>query len=258
MIAQGHLLTFELSKFDIYCNTLQAIAFGYLIAAVIILNFSLKWQLAWTSGLLLLYWALMSLVPVPGYGAGMLTPDVNLAIYLDKLIMGPFQDGTHYSWILSSLVFPCTVMIGVLAGGLLKSKKSPWTKVAWLSGSGAGLIIAGILWGFVFPLIKHLWTSSFVLLSGGLCLLLLAFFYMLIDVLNFRKWAFVFKVIGMNAIAVYMTTRLFDFRIIGDIFLSGLFIWLGPWEGLVQGTAGFAVIWLILYWMYKKRSFVKI
>jgi predicted acyltransferase len=258
MIAQGHLLSFNLAKLDIFCNTLQAIAVGYLIGSIILLNAGLKWQIGITSGLLFLYWGLMAWVPVPGYGAGRLTPEGNLAIYLDKLIQGPFQDGTTYTWILSSLSFAGTVMMGVFGGLLLRSKKTPRHKVLWLFGAGVLSIGLGLVWGIWFPIIKHLWTSSFVLFSGGLCFFLLGIFYLVIDVWSWRRWAFPFKVIGMNAIFVYMITRLFDFRQIGNIFVGALADRLGSWNGLVQGTAGFLVIWLILYWMHRKKSYIKI
>ena len=258
IVAQGNLLKFDLSKLDLYCNTLQAIAAGYLIASLIMLNFDIKWQIGITSGLLLVFWALMAWVPVPGYGAGVLTPEGNLAIYLDKLLLGRFQDGTNYSWILSSLTFGATVMLGGISGQLLRSKKSQWMKVAWLAGIGAGCILVGWIWGFAFPVIKHLWTSSFVLFSGGICVWLLALFYMILDVKGWRKWAFGFKVIGMNAISVYMATQLFNFRLIGDVFVGGLLRFIQPWDDFVRGLAGFAVIWLILYWMYSKRTFIKI
>lgn len=258
IIAQGHLLSYDLSKLAIYCNTLQAIAAGYLIGSILLLNLNIKWQIGVTTGLLLLFWALMAWVPVPGYGAGQLTSEGNLAMYLDKLLLGSFQDGTTYTWILSSLTFAGTVMLGVFGGLLLRSKKTQIQKVLWLFGAGVLSIGLGLIWSIWFPIIKHLWTSSFVLFSGGLCYLLLGLFYLIIDVWGYRKWAYVFKIIGMNAIFVYMITRLFDFRRIGDIFVGGLADRLGSWNGLIQGMAGFLVIWLILYWMYKERTFVKI
>jgi len=258
MVAQGRLLTYDLSKLRIYSNTLQAIAAGYLISAIIILNLRLVWQIVTTAALLLLFWALMMLVPVPGHGAGMLEPKVNLAIYLDEVILGTFRDGTNYSWILSSMTFACTVMLGVFAGHLLRSQKTNRVKVLLLIAMGVGSMALGYIWGIWFPVIKHLWTSSFVLFSGGICLLLLALFYLVIDVWGFKKWAFGFVVIGMNAIAVYMATRVFDFRRIGDIFVGGLLKWCGQWNGFIQAVAGLVVIWLILWWMYRKKSFIKI
>jgi len=258
MVAQGHLLEYDLSKLHIYCNTLQAIASGYLIAALILLIKDVKGQIGVTATLLLGYWALMVLIPVPGFGKGVLTPKGNLAIHLDHLILGKFQDGTSYTWILSSLTFACTVMLGVWAGQILKSKCGKQTKVLSLSGMGILCLGLGLLWSLFFPIIKHLWTSSFVLFSAGLCILLLTVFYLIIDVWEKRKWAFLFKVIGMNALAVYMATRLFDFRQIGNIFVGGLTDRLGDWRGLVLGAAGFSVIWLILFGMYRKKIFLKI
>jgi predicted acyltransferase len=258
MIAQGHLLSYDLQKIHFYSNTLQAIAAGYLIAAVVMLNLRLVWQGVTTAVLLLLFWALMMLVPVPGHVAGVLTEDGNLAIYLDKLILGRFQDGTSYTWILSSMTFGCTVMLGVMAGHLLRSDKSGMTKTLWLLTAAVACLVLGLIWNIWFPIIKHLWTSSFVLYSAGWCYLLLALFYVVIDVWGFRKWAFGFVVIGMNAIAVYMVTRVFNFQQIGNIFVDGLDKWCGNWNPFIHATAGFAVLWLILWWMYRKRTFIRI
>ncbi len=258
MMAQGHLLEYDLSRLHIYCNTLQAIAAGYLITSIVLLNLNIRWQLITNTGLLLLFWALLAWVPVPEYGAGVLTSDGNLAIYLDKLILGRFEDGTSYTWILSSITFGCTVMLGALAGQLLRANRSGAIKVAQLTAAGLGCLALALLWHLWFPIIKHIWTSSFVLFSAGLCYLLLALFYLVIDVWGFKKWAFGFMVIGMNAIAVYMAKMLFDFRHVGNIFVGNLDKWLGQWNDFVQAVAAFAAIWLILYWMYRKKSFIKI
>jgi predicted acyltransferase len=260
MIAQGNLLDYDLSTLHIYSNTLQAIAAGYFIASIIMLNLRLKWQIAVTAGLLLLFWALMMLVPVPDYGACVLTPDGNLAIYVDRVILGRFIDGTNppYTWVLSSMTFACTVMLGVIAGYILRSNKVGIIKVLWLVIIGGSCVLLGLIWNFRFPIIKHLWTSSFVLFSGGLCYLLLALFYLVIDVLGFKKWSFGFLVIGMNAIAVYMATHLINFRRIGAVFVRGLEKYSGNWYALIYASTGFAIIWLILWWMYRKKSFIKI
>jgi predicted acyltransferase len=258
MIAQGRLLEYDLAKFRFYSNTLQAIAAGYLIASILLLSMRLRWQFIMTGVLLLLYWALLMLVPVPGHGAGQLTPEVNLAIYIDKQILGPYQDGTTYTWILSSMTFAATVMIGAFAGQLLQSDLGKARKTLFLLASGIVCIYAGWGWGFVFPIIKHIWTSSMVLYAGGWSLLLLGVFYLIIDVLRLRFLAFPFVVIGMNAIAVYMVTRVYDFRHIGDIFVQGLTRWTGDWHDFARAVAGLVVIWLILLYMYRKKTFVKI
>lgn len=258
MIAQGNLLAYDLSKLHIYCNTLQAIAAGYLIAALCLINLRLIGQLVVTVALLLGFWALMMWVPVPGHGAGKLTPDGNLAIWLDHKILGSFQDGTPYSWILSSMTFGGTVMMGVFAGQLLRSGMRPWVKGVILLAAGVACYGAGLGWSHSFPIIKHLWTSSFVLYAGGMSLALLGLFYLLIDVCGLWRWAFGFTVIGMNAIAVYMANMLFDFRRVADIFVGGLGKWTGEWQDVIRATGGFAITWLILLYMYRKKTFVKV
>jgi predicted acyltransferase len=195
---------------------------------------------------------------VPGHGAGKLTPDGNLAIWLDHKLLGSFQDGTPYSWILSSMTFGCTVMLGVFAGQLLRSGVRPWLKAVILLAAGAACYCAGLGWSHWFPIIKHLWTSSFVLFAGGMSLALMGLFYLLIDVWGLWRWAFGFTVIGMNAIAVYMACSLFDFRDIADILLGGLGKWTGAWQDIIRAAGGFALVWLILLYMYKKKTFVKV
>ncbi|MHC4394446.1 MAG: acyltransferase family protein [Planctomycetota bacterium] len=257
LIAQGHLLDYDLSTFRFHCNTLMTIGAGYLVASIIILNMNLNRQIITTAMLLLLFWALMTLVPVPGHGAGVLTRDGNLAVYIDKLILGRFEDVNH-TLFLSSITFGCTVMLGALGGHLLRSEKSHKAKVLCLLAAGSGCLVLGLVWSNWFPIIKNLWTSSFVLLTTGISYLLLALFYLIIDVYGLKKWAFGFVVIGTNAIMVYMATILFDFRKVGNIFVGSLEERLGEWNGFVQHAAAFAVVWLILFWMYHKKSFIKI
>ncbi len=269
MVKQGHLLEFDLDSLVLYSNTLQTIAVGYLVTAILILECKLIMQIAVTAGLLLVFWGLMMLVPIPSYGvgepvegaalvSGMLEPQANLAIYIDHLILGGFQDGTSYSWILSSMVFGVTVMTGAFAGMWLRTDRNGLVKAAGLIIAGAVSIVAGLLWGLVFPIIKHLWTSSFVLLSGGICLMLLGLFYLVIDVLRFRKWTYVFVVIGANAIFAYMATSFIPYRDIAGRFIVGLKDGLGDWYPLTHAVAAFAVAWLVLWYMYRKKTFIKI
>jgi len=258
MIAQGRLLEYDLAKLRFYSNTLQAIAAGYLIASILLLHLRVVGQAIVTVGLLLVYWALLMLVPVPGHGAGQLTPDGNLAIYIDKLILGPYQDGTTYTWILSSMTFAATVMMGAFAGQLLRADLGKIRKTLFLLAAGVVCVYLGWAWGYVFPIIKHIWTSSMVLFAGGLSLLLLGVFYFVIDVCRLRFLGFFFVVIGMNAIAVYTVTRVYDFRHIADIFVQSLAPWTRDWHDFVRAVWGLAVLWLILHYMYRKKTFVKI
>ena len=133
-IAQGNLLDLNLGTFHIYCNTLHAIASGYLITALIVLNIpNIKGQLAAGVSLFAAYWLCMTFIPVPGFGSGVLTPEGNLAIHLEHLIFGRFDDGTQYTWLLTSLSFAATVISGYFAGCLLKQGISPELKLKLLS-----------------------------------------------------------------------------------------------------------------------------
>ena len=225
LIASGHLLTFDSSKMHLWTDTLHAIAVGYLVSSILILETTRKWQIIITSSLLVLYWLVMAFIPIPGKGAGIFEPDTNLALYVDNLVLGHWQEGMGWTYILTNMTFVCSVMLGVFAGQILITGSGQLKKTALLVLLGVSCMIAGKIWGIWFPIIHHLWTSSLVLYAGGLSFLLLALFYLVIDVWNFKKWAFFFVVIGMNAIAVYVATHLFDFRLIGNIFVGGLLKW---------------------------------
>jgi predicted acyltransferase len=258
MIAQGNLLAYDLSMLKLYSNTLQAIAAGYLIASVVIIHFRLRIQYILFAAFLLLYWALLTLVPVPGFGAGQLTEDGNLAIFIDKTLLGQFQDGTPYSWILSSMTFAATVLMGVFSGRFLRLGISGSYKACGLMAAGLVYLIAGWVWGGWFPIIKHIWTSSFVLFSGGICMILLGLFYVVIDVWGWKKWAFGFVVIGSNAIVAYMAGYFIYFGNIGDYFIGGLGKWTEQWMGFVHSTTAFVLLWLVLWYLYRNKYFVKI
>jgi predicted acyltransferase len=258
LIASGHLLTFDTTQMHLWTDTLHAIAVGYLVSSVLILETKLKWQAGITAGLLLLYWGVMALIPVPGHGRGLYEPDLNLALYVDNAVLGHWQEGAGWTYILSNMTFICSVMLGTFAGQILLSSGKPLRKAGFLALIGTGCIVAGKIWGIWFPIIHHLWTSSLVLFASGISYLLLSLFYLIIDIWGFRKWAFIFKVIGMNAIAVYVATHLFDFRLIGDVFVGGLSGRLGSWNEFIRSLAALSVIWLILYWMYRQKTFIKI
>jgi predicted acyltransferase len=258
LIASGHLLSFDASRIHLWTDTLHAIAVGYLFSSIMILELNLRWQIAITAALLFLYWGVMALIPIPGVGAGFYEPKVNLAVYVDNLVLGHWQEGEGWTYILTNMTFICSVMLGVFAGKILLSKQTDMKKTTQLALLGVGCLIAGKIWGIWFPIIHHLWTSSLVLYAGGWSFLLMALFYLVIDVWGFKKWSFVFVVIGMNAIAVYVATHLFDFALIGNVFVGGLAKSIGPWKEFVEATAALAVTWLILYWMYLKKTFIKI
>ncbi len=268
LVSKGELQKFEWSSIHLFTGTLQAIAIGYLITSLVILNFRLRWQIVIFTALLLLYWALVALVPVPGYGRADYSAEGNLVVCIDNLVLGRFQRGTACR-IISSITFGCTVLLGALAGQFLRSDKRQMDKVLGLLAAGIGCLMLGMIWDGWLPIIKKIWTSSFVLYAGGWSLLLLGLFYLIIDVWCLRKWAFGFVVIGMNSIAVYVATRVFDFKLIADVFVAGKILladgssggiirFVGQWDQFVREVTAFLIVWLILFWMYRKKSFIKI
>jgi predicted acyltransferase len=259
MVVQGNLLAFKMDQLYFFNNTLQAIAAGYLIAGLAMLTLPVLGQFLLTLGLLVAFWLLMMFVPFGDCPAGTLEETANLARYIDQWVFGSHIDGTRYTWVLSSLGFGATVLMGVLGGHILRSEKSQARRVLWLWGAGLGCLLAGWLWSFHFPIIKPIWTSSMVLWSGGWSFLLLGFFYLIIDVWGFRRWAFPFIVIGMNAITAYMIWNLVNFGPLSQRLLGGIASHLGKDAGSFLITLGPVVIlWLILFHMYRIRAFLKV
>ena len=258
MMAQGNLLDFDLDTLHLYCNTLQSIAIGYLVASVVVLHCRLSGHFVVIAALLLGFWALMTLVPVPGQAVGILEPRANLALYVDDQVLGRFSDGTPYTWVLSSMGFAASVLLGVVAGHLLQSDRSKGMKWLLLLAAGAICLGLGWVWGLAFPMIKHLWTSSMVLWAAGWSYLLLALFYGVIDILGLRRWSLFFVVLGANAIVVYMAPRIFDFERIGGE-LAGGFLRMAGYPGpQYNHLAGILFLWALMAFLYRKKVFIRI
>ena len=263
MACQGHLLDFNLKTLHIFSNTLQAIAVGYLIAGIVMLNVGVIGQIVFTALMLIGYWALLRYVPLDGHGTGSFEPRANVAIAVDRYVFGDYIDGTKppYTWFLSGMTFSATVLLGVLSGHVLRSRLSPWSRVLALVLLGAGCLAAGRLWADWggFPIIKHIWTSSMALLAGGWSYLLLALFYMVIDILGFRRWAFPFVVIGMNAIAIYVVWEVATpFPALAKKLVGGLATHLGSGGPFLIEFVTVLLWWLILYHMYRRKIFLRI
>jgi predicted acyltransferase len=257
-IVQGHLLELNINTFSIFSNTLQAIAVGYLFSSIAYLHFKLNTRILIFASCLIIYTLLLIIPDVPGIGRGVLLPGSSYAWYVDQQIFGRFQDGTQYTWLLSGFGFIATTLSGVFAGELIKSDL-PRTKVAfYLFLIGVAGVMAGMLLGIWHPIIKKLWTSSFVLASSGVCFLLLALFYWIIDVKGKVKWAFPLKVIGMNAIVAYVLSHVFNFHLIAEMVLYGLKQFVGEFNYLVLTVGGFGILYLILWYMYKNKTFIKV
>ena len=258
MVLQGHLFDYQFSKLAFYSNTLQTIAIGYLIASVLILYLSIPAQLMATLGMVAAYGVILALVPVPGLGKPVLEPHHNLAAYVDSCILGTHVDGTDWTWILPSMSFGALVMAGVFASYILRAAIPELRKVVALSVTGVVLSSAGLVVSLGQPMIKRMYTSSYTLFSAGLCFLLMALFYLLIDHWKFTKWTRFFIIIGSNSIFAYVLSELYGLDGFAGVFLEGLKLRLGPWYPVTLAVGAYAVFWLILWHLYRQKIFIRI
>ena len=248
-----------------FASVLGRIALSTFFAAIIYLNTSFKKQVIWLLALLFGYWALMAWVPVPGFGAGVITPEGSLSSYLDRQFLpGKVLRGDYDpEGILSTIPAIGSALLGVFTGRFLRQgeeKYSPKGKAAVMLAAGILLLLIGILWNLGFPINKNIWSSSFVVFCAGCSLLLLGVFYLVIDVWHFKKWCRPFVWLGMNSILIYMASHgLVNFTYSSDAIFGGL-IHLAPeryYEALLW--VGVALIQFgLLYFLYKKRIFLKL
>ena len=271
MMCQGNLLGLDPDRIYLYSNTLQAIAMGYLISAMLFLHVRLSVQIGTAVALLLAYWGAMQFITVDGYGGGNYTPDGNLAEWVDRTVLGRFRDAAvvengqivfagsyRYTWILSSLNFGVTVLTGLFAGYIAKDKTSDIHKLKWYFGAGAAMVAAGWLWGLQMPVIKTIWTSSMVLVSSGYCFLLMGLFYYLIDYKGYNKNITWLKVYGMNSIVAYMLANVINFSCLGQSLFYGLEQYLGNYYSFLISLSNVLVIYVILWQLYKRNIFLKV
>ncbi|MEX0643355.1 MAG: DUF5009 domain-containing protein [Pirellulales bacterium] len=260
MIVQGNLLDFKLSTLHVFSNTLQAIAAGYLVAGVVMLNVGVVGQLIVTAALLTSYWLLMMYVPFAGHPAGTLEPHANLSLSVDEWVLGRFRDGTTYTWVLSGLTFAATTLLGVQAGNLLRSRMTPMQKLWWLVVAGLVCLAVGWVWAewLHFPIIKHIWTSSMTLWAAGWSFLLLAAFYLLIDIAGWQRWAFPFVVYGANAITIYVAYHLLPFQSVSKKLVGGLANHLGAAGPVLVTFTSVLLGWLAMYHLYRQKIFLRV
>lgn len=242
-----------------YTGVLQRIAFCYCATSLIVMHTRIRGQAVWAAALLIGYWLVMYFIPVPGHGAGVFTPEGNLASYLDRLLQpGALrQELFDNEGFLSTFPAIATTLLGVLSGQWLGTSRTGNRKAVMLLAVGAASLIVGLLWSTVFPINKLIWTSSFALVTGGLSMLLLAVFFWLIDVRGYRKWAFPFVVIGLNALAIYFASAVFDFDRIVAVFTYEFVDLMGSFKPLFGAAAVIAVKWIGLYILYDRKIFIK-
>lgn len=254
-----HLRPFAEIRFP---SVLGRIGLAYMFANIIYLFSKQRTQVIWFFALLIGYWLLLKFNSAPGYMRGDLTMQGNFASYIDRsIIPGRLYLVIHDpEGLVSTIPAISTGLLGIFAGNMLRNNPSGGSKKAFrLLITGIVFLAFGQIWNLDFPINKNLWTSSFVLHVGGLSLILLALFYYIIDVLGYKKWAFFFRVIGMNSILIYMSGRFIDWH----YSTNGFFQWLGQLTGDPYGVVVMAIClvlvkWAFLYFLYRKKVFLKI
>jgi len=262
-------------------GVLQRIAVCYLVASLIFIRTNWKQQAIIATALLLVYWALMTLISVPGCEITTFNDKAcNLAAYLDRLILTE-----NHIWksskvfdpegLLSTLPAIATTLAGVLCGHWLRRSRDDNDKVAAMFFFGVVLTAFGWAWGFWFPINKSLWTSSYVIYTAGLALCFLGFCYWLIDIKGYRRWAKPFVIFGVNALALFVFSGLLA-KLLGLIKVAvdaeGKSISLQKWifdsiflplaapiNASLMYAISYILLWLFLMWLlYRKRIYIKV
>ena len=269
--------TFDFSTIRIP-GVLQRIAVVYLFTSLIFLFVRRENLVYVTAFLLLIYWGLMTLIPVPGVGSANLEAGTNLAAWVDQQILNGHMWKSTKIWdpegILSTIPAIGTALIGVLTGYWLKSKNDKITKTVWMFVYGIALLTLGYIWDFWFPLNKSLWTSSYVVYTGGLALIFLAMCYWFIDVLDIKWWIKPFHIYGMNAITVFFLSGLMaklmhiikvtdpngeSISLKSYIFQNVYLSIASPINASLFFALSYITFWLFLMWiLYKKNIIIKI
>jgi predicted acyltransferase len=254
-----------------YTGVLQRIAVVYLISSAIVLYCGRKARWAVTASLLIGYWALMKLVPVPGYGPGVLTMDGSLAGYVDRAVM------YNHLWVahrfdpegfVSTIPAVATCLLGVFTGEWMRGKSGERLIRGFLIGAVFGLGL-GKVWNMWFPINKNLWTSSYVLFTAGFALAVLAFCYWTIDIRSWKKWARPFVWYGLNPLALYFfagwlahtTTLHVGGRTIKDIIYGGLYAHLtgnSYFNSMLYGLTYVLLCLLVAWVLYRKKIVIKV
>ncbi|SEN53648.1 Predicted acyltransferase [Mucilaginibacter gossypiicola] len=243
-------------------SVLGRIGIAYMFANIIYLYSKERWQMFWFCFFIIGYWLLLKFTSAPGFPMGDLTMKGNFASYVDRSILpGRLYLGIHDpEGLFSTIPAISTGILGILTGILLKKGGvTQMRKVTTMAVVGVIFLILAQIWNLDFPINKNLWTSSFVLHVGGLSLLLMALFYYIIDVKGYKKWAFYFRVIGMNSILIYISGHFIKW----DYTTEGFFGWIGqlvgnPYNIVVMAICYVMVKWLFLYYLYTKKTFLRV
>lgn len=247
-----------------WVGVLQRIAISYFCAALLYLACGRRWKpiLISTGAILVTYWAILTFVPTPGRSSVSFAEGENIANYVDsRYLPGKRWDG---EWdpegLLSSLPAVASCTIGLLAGLFLRTPSvSPERKAVWMAVCGGALVVAGFGWGEQLPVIKKLWTSSYVLVAGGYSLLLLSGFYLVIDVWGMRRGIGPLLWVGANALTIYMAQNMVDFLGLAKRLAGGeIAERIEPWGEALIATVAMLMLLGLARFLYRRGIFLRV
>ncbi|WP_428848321.1 transmembrane glucosamine N-acetyltransferase NagX [Shewanella olleyana] len=252
-----------------YASVLARIGFAWFIGAMLVWHTSLRVQIFSAVAILIGYGLVQLFMPFPNGQTGQFTQTGSINAYIDTLLL----PGISYQnrpldpeGILSTIPAVVNGLIGVFVGQFLVKEQQTlsqltgeWFKVICLFLIGVIFVGLGWLVDIVIPVNKDLWTSSFVLVTSGWSIVLLALFYALVDVLKWQKWAFVFVVIGTNAIIIYLASSLMNWQYFAQSLFGGV-VNAAPesWQSILAVISLIAVQWLALLWLHQRKIFIRI
>ena len=254
---------FRLDFENLRCaSVLGRIGLAWMFAALLFINFKTKALGVIAAVILIGYWLLLWLIPG---GPDTYSVENNFAGMVDRVILpGKLYVNNNFDpeGLFSTLPAIVTAMLGMFTGQFVRlsnKEVSENRKVIYLLIAACGFLVIGLLWNYVFPINKNLWSSSFVCVLAAYSLFLFAIFYYIIDVKGYRKWTFFFRVVGMNSITIYLAQRIINFSQISRFFFGGV---AGKcpevWASIINATGFIVVSWLFLYFLYKKNVFLKV
>lgn len=261
MIYNNGLAIRPLSDFRIM-SVLGRIGIAYVFSCCIYMYASKRFQAIWFAGLLIGYWIILKFSSAPGFRMGDLTEAGNFASYFDRTVLpGKLSRGIHDTvGLFNNIAAVATGLAGILTGSYLKnSNEADTVKIKNIFIAGILSIGAALLWNMDFPINKNMWSSSFVLYTTGWNLLLFALFYYIIDVKGIQRWAFFFKVIGMNSILIYMSGKFIQWSYANKAVFQWLADIIGdPFNAVALAITGVLIKWVFLKFLYDKKIFLKI
>ena len=263
-IVYNGLLQFDFETLR-YASVLGRIGLAWMFASLLYVWLKRKWLVLVSVVVLLGYWALLALVVAPDApdGATSFSIDGSIVGYVDRsLLPGALHNEIHDpEGILSTLPAIVTALLGIFTGEFVRSKSiaNEYKKVLVMLGAAMVLLATGYLWDIVFPINKNHWSSSFVCCAGGWSLLLFALFYLVVDVVGWSKWAFPLSVIGMNSITIYLAQQFLDFSKPVNALFGGVLKSLPEdYYALGWWCCYMLVCWCLLYFLYRKKVFLKV